>query len=110
MRRGPRSTAAGRPTPGPSPTLAQPLPSPLTPVTPGLRSLQTRQPLTSIAGLRETQTRLYTPTSNRATRKTACCAGCPPRISNRHLVQLEFAPTPNESTTSLFLIDPNHRN
>ena len=32
-----------------------------------------------------------------------------PAISNRHLVQLEFAATHPESTTSLFLIDPNQR-
>ena len=45
--------------------------------------------------------------SNRHTRKIACCAGCPGiahTISNRHLVQLKFAASSAESTTSLFLI------
>ena len=55
--------------------------------------------------------------SNRHTRKTACRAGrhssritVHEETSNRHLVRLKFHATQEESTTSLFLIDPKQPN
>src|ERR1700761_2123510 len=92
MRSGPRFTAAGRPTPGPSPLLAFTSPTYFPePATLARVVLRGR--------------------SNRPTRKTACRAGCSrsritarTTISNRHLVQLKFTATHPNSTTSLFLI------
>jgi hypothetical protein len=94
-RRGRLPSAAGRSLPGTSPTLA----------------LSSPQPSPQIA-------RFGSP-SNRHSRKTACRAGghrSGPAISNRHaalsnrhLVRLEITATRAESTTSLFLIDPNQR-
>ena len=43
----------------------------------------------------------------RLTRPKPVASTRTPRISNRHLVQLEFTLTPTESTTSLFLIVTN---
>src|ERR1700735_5312666 len=54
--------------------------------------------------------------SNRHTRKIACRAARPSsritaheELSNRHLVRLKFHATQEESTTSLFLIDPKQQ-
>jgi hypothetical protein len=77
MRRGPRSTAAGRTIPGPLPILVPTLPPSLAPI------------------------------SNRHTRNAARHPDrrlSPAIISNRHLVQLEITTTHPESITSLFLI------
>jgi hypothetical protein len=105
MRRGPRPTAAGRPS-GKSPILTH---------TPPPYSPQSALPISVF--LRTI--------SNRHTRGIACRAGCPPPISrattsthhprtthralisNRHTMQLEITATHPESTTSLFLIVPS---
>ena len=118
MRRGTRPTAAGSPTSG---TVPIPASTSSTPVTPGLRSPQTRQ---SLVPPHSRTTSHATAFSNRHTRKPACCAGGPPpssrhatsfhrprttrptAISNRHLVQLKFTASPAISATSLFLIVP----
>jgi hypothetical protein len=81
MRRGASFHAAGRSLPGTSPQSAPTNPSALSRFsTPNL----SRWPLHLLA------------------------PGLQPKISNRHLVRLEITTTSAESTSSLFLIDPNH--
>jgi len=81
MRRGASFHAAGRSLPGNSPQSAPTNPSALSRFsTPNL----SRWPLHLLA------------------------PGQQPKISNRHLVRLEITTTSAESTSSLFLIDPNH--
>ena len=128
MRSGPVPPAAGRPTPGPSPSSASqieflPTHTRAIPNRPWRRQSCLRVPRTPRVAPSHNGLLCVThhpAISNRPSRKTACRAGGhspfhAPRtrltapthtISNRHLVQLEFTATLAESTTSLFLIDP----
>ena len=91
MRRGTRSTAAGRPIPGTSPILAPSIPSHFGTEFHGPREIHPDQ---CQRHHEESLSRPLSPSHHAP-------------ISNRHLVRLEFTATRPESTTSIFLIDPS---
>ena len=105
MQSGITTTAAGRPTPGPSPSFA-PTTILTSSRTPPLTNPISNRPWRRQSCLRVRRAPCVAP-SNKRLAATTHPATHHFAISNRHLVRLEFAVSRPESATSLFLIDPS---